>query len=107
MCTYRAWETIVGQQAGSDLLLDGFGDLFPAMTCICDKNSGRPVDPAVAKRVVNLEPFGPVPHDRWLAAHSERLEPREGLERRERFRNRQRGVNPPISCVDRWNAARR
>src|SRR5439155_25225996 len=86
----------IREQLRLSLRGDGLDDFLAPMACVGDEHTGGPIDPLVARWIVDLETFGPVPHDGRLAAHGDRLEPIQPLEYGNRFRRGQVGDNAAI-----------
>ena len=75
---------------------DRVDDLLAAVAGVGDQHAARPVDPAVAVRIVNLEALGMVPDDGRLAAHGHRLDAFQNFERGNGARRRNLRHNAPV-----------
>src|SRR5262245_22282686 len=76
------------------------------MTGVGDQDPGGPVDPLVAATVVDLQAFGVIPYDRWLAAHGHRFVGIEAFEDGSGCGGRYCGDDAPVGRFDPWYAFR-
>ena len=94
-------EDVSGQQGLAQHLLQGPADLPAAVSGVGNEDPARPVDPAVAPAIPDLESFGPVPDDGRLPHHGLGLRIPQGLEDRQGLRHRQAGADAAVPGPDR------